>query len=130
MTQSTFKSGRTGQGGAYVSDKSGSYHTEFMRLTAKFQAPLALFAGWFIVGLAGKSYEAARAELAHPFPAIVLIAFIASASQHARYGMESIIDDYVHDRALKQKAMLANKWLTTAFGAAWILALLLIAAPR
>ena len=83
-----FKSGRTGPGGGYVSDRSGSRHAEFMRLTAKFQAPLALFAGWYIVGLAGKSYEAARAELAHPFPALVLIAFIVSVSQHARYGME------------------------------------------
>lgn len=130
MTQTTFKSGRTGRGATYVSDASGSQHARFMRLSAMIQAPLALFAGWFIIGLAGKSYEQARAELAHPFPALVLIAFIAIVSRHARYGMESIIDDYVHDDALRQKALLANKWITTTFGVVWVLALLFIAARR
>ena len=128
--QTKFISGRTGRGAAYVSDSSGTAHARFMRLSAKALAPLALFAVWFIVGLAGKPYEAARAELARPFPALVLIAFIVIVSKHARYGVETIIEDYVHDAALKEKALTVNKWLTLAIGAVWALAILLIAAPK
>lgn len=129
-SRTTFNSGRTGRGSAYVSDASGVEHDKFMRLTSYALAPLGALAAWFVIGLAGKSFEAARAELAHPFPALVLIAFILVAMPHARQGAESIIVDYVHDAALKEKALLANKWASIAIAALWTLAVLLIAAPR
>ncbi len=131
MTSRTeFISGRTGRGAAFTSDASGTAHDKFMRLSARALLPLGLLAVWFIIGLAGKSYEAARAEIAHPFPALVLIAFIAIAAPHARLGVESIIEDYVHDAALKEKALLANKWTSIVLAVLWTLAILLIAASR
>jgi succinate dehydrogenase / fumarate reductase, membrane anchor subunit len=129
-SRTTFISGRSGRGAAYVSDASGTPHDKFMRLTARALAPLGALSAWFVIGLAGKSFEAARAELAHPFPALVLIAFILVAMPHARQGVESIVTDYVHDAALKEKALLVNKWVSIAIAALWTLAVLLIAAPR
>ncbi len=129
-SRTTFISGRSGRGSAYASDASGAAHDKFMRLTARALSPLGLLAAWFVVGLAGKSFEAARAELAHPFPALVLIAFVVVAMLHARIGAESIIVDYVHDPALKEKALLANKWASLVIAVLWTLAVLLIAAPR
>lgn len=127
---SRFESGRKGKGAAFVSDHSGSLHAVAMRHSAKALAPLGLLSIWFIVGLVGKPYEAARAELGRPFPAIVLIAFIAIVAYHARLGVETIIEDYVHDEGLKAKALLVNKWLAIGIGAVWTLSIMIVAAPR
>ncbi|HXY58430.1 MAG TPA: succinate dehydrogenase, hydrophobic membrane anchor protein [Methylocystis sp.] len=128
--KNTFISGRTGRGAAYVSDASGASHDRFMRLTARALLPLGLATAWLLARLTGDSFEEARAELERPFPAVVLIAFIAIGAAHARLGAESIILDYVHDEALKQKALVVNTWVTRAIALAWAFAILLIAAPR
>ena len=131
MTSRTeFISGRTGRGADYVSDVSGAEHDRFMRLSARALLPLGLLAAWFIVGLSGKSFEAARAEIGRPFPALALILFIAIAAPHARKGVESIIEDYVHDAAQKEQALLVNKWASIALALLWTLAIFLIAAPK
>ncbi|WP_018266244.1 MULTISPECIES: succinate dehydrogenase, hydrophobic membrane anchor protein [Methylosinus] len=127
---SRFQSGRSGKGDAFVSDRSGSLHALAMRHSARALAPLALLSIWQIVGLVGKPYEAARAEIGRPLPAIALIAFIVVVAYHARLGVENIIEDYVHDEALKAKALIVNKWLVIAIAAIWTLAIMIIAAPR
>lgn len=129
-SRTTFISGRTGRGAAFRSDASGAPHDKFMRMSSWGLVPLGLLAAWFIVGLAGKSYEAARAELAHPVPALALIAFMVLGAAHARLGADNIILDYVHDPELKEKAHRANKWASIALAGLWTLAILLIAAPR
>jgi succinate dehydrogenase / fumarate reductase membrane anchor subunit len=45
-------------------------------------------------------------------------------------GVESIIEDYVHDAAQKEKALFVNKWASIAVALLWTLAILLIAAPK
>ncbi|MBY6241718.1 succinate dehydrogenase, hydrophobic membrane anchor protein [Methylosinus sp. Sm6] len=125
-----FESGRSGKGAAFTSDHSGSLHALAMRHSACALAPLGLLSVWFIAHLSGQPYEAARAELGRPFPAIALIAFICIAAYHARLGMETIVEDYVHDAALKRRALTVNKWLTIAIGATWTLSIMIIAAPR
>jgi len=131
MTVATrFKSGRTGPGDAYVSDHSGSFHARFMRLTSYALAPLGALSAWWILGLAGKPLDGVRAEIGRPIPAIVLIAFGVVGMLHARQGMDEIIEDYVHDPALKARARLANTWASRAIAAVWVLAILLIAAPK
>ncbi len=125
-----FISGRTGRGAAYVSDTSGAVHDKFMRMSSWALAPLSLLAGWYLVVVSGKSYEAARAEIGRPIPALVLIAFIVIGALHARNGAESIIEDYIHDEALKEKALRANKWASLAIAVIWTLAILIIAAPK
>jgi succinate dehydrogenase / fumarate reductase membrane anchor subunit len=125
-----FKSGRTAIGGGYVSDHSGSFHARFMRLTSYALVPLGALSAWWILGLAGKTLEGVRAEIGRPFPALVLLAFGVIGMIHARQGMDEIIEDYVHDKALKAQAMIANTWASRAIAAVWVLAILLIAAPK
>jgi succinate dehydrogenase / fumarate reductase, membrane anchor subunit len=127
---SRFESGRSGKGDAFVSDRSGSLHALAMRHSARALAPLAVLSIWYLVGLVGKPYEAARAEIGKPLPAIALIAFIVVVAYHARLGVENIIEDDVHDEALKAKALIVNKWLVIAIAAIWTLAIMIIAAPR
>jgi succinate dehydrogenase / fumarate reductase membrane anchor subunit len=126
----TFKSGRAEGGAAFTADRSGSEHTKIMRLSAYALAPLGILSLWFIAGAIGKSYEAVRAEIGRPFPAFTLIAFVIIAFYHARLGVETIIEDYVHDKALAEKALLLNKWLMGGFGAVWVVSILLIAGAR
>lgn len=130
MSRSVFESGRTGKGAAFTADHSGSLHARAMRLTSYALAPLGLLSVWFIVGLVGKPYEAARVAIGRPFTAIVLIAFIAIVAYHARLGVDNIVEDYVHDEGLKTKALLLNKWLTVGIAAIWISSIMIIAAPR
>jgi succinate dehydrogenase / fumarate reductase membrane anchor subunit len=131
MTVATrFKSGRTGSGDAYVSDHSGSPHARFMRLTSYALAPLGVLSAWWILGLAGKSFDGVRVEIGRPIPALVLLAFGVIGMIHARKGMDDIIEDYVHDEALKAQALVANLWASRAIAAFWALAILLIAAPK
>ncbi|MEF3365158.1 succinate dehydrogenase, hydrophobic membrane anchor protein [Methylocystis sp. 9N] len=131
MTIAThFKSERKGRGEAYVSDHAGSHHALFMRRTSYALAPLGVLAAWFLLGAAGKPLDGVRAEIGRPLPALVLIAFAAIGMLHARQGMNEIIEDYVHDEALKAKALAANKWIAFAVAAIWVVAILIIAAPR
>jgi succinate dehydrogenase / fumarate reductase, membrane anchor subunit len=125
-----FRSGRIGRGAAYTADRSGSTHTKIIRISAFLLAPLGVLALWFIAEAVGKSFEGVRAEIGRPFPAFVLIAFICVAMYHARMGADNIIDDYVHDEALKTKALAANKWLAVAICALWALSIFIIAASN
>lgn len=125
-----FKSGRTGSGAAYVSDHEGSPHARFMRLSAYALAPLGVLSAWWLAGIVGKTYDGVRAEIGHPFPALVLISFAVLGILHAYHGMIEIIVDYVHDEELKQRALCANKWAARAIAAIWTLAILIIAAPK
>ncbi|MBM3562806.1 MAG: succinate dehydrogenase, hydrophobic membrane anchor protein [Alphaproteobacteria bacterium] len=131
MTVATrFNSGRTGSGDAYVSDRSGSPHAQFMRLTSYALIPLGALSAWWILGLAGKTLEGVRAEIGRPIPALALLAFGAVGMVHARQGMDEIIEDYVHDEALKTRALVANLWASRVIAALWVVAILLIAAPK
>lgn len=131
MTVATrFKSGRTAAGDAYVSDHSGSPHAHFMRLTSYALIPLGALSAWWILGLAGKTLDGVRAEIGRPFPALTLLAFGVVGMIHARKGMDEIIEDYVHDEALKAHALVANIWASRAIAALWVVAVLLLAAPK
>lgn len=125
-----FTSGRSGQGAAYVSDHEGSAHARFMRLSSYALAPLGVLSAWWLSGLVGETLEGVRAEIGRPIPAIVLIAFAVVGMIHARQGMNEIIEDYVHDAALLEKALYWNKTASLAITAAWTLAIMLIAAPK
>lgn len=125
-----FKSGRSGQGAAYVSDHEGSAHARFMRLSAYWLAPLGVLSAWWLAGIVGESFEGVKAEIGRPIPAFVLIAFAILGMIHARQGMTEIIEDYVHDAALKEKALYWNRIASIAIAGAWTLGIMLIAAPK
>ena len=125
-----FNNGRSGAGKKFVADASGSAHAKFMRLSSYALTPLGILSAWWLVGLVGQPFEHVRAEIGHPFPALVLSGFAALGMIHAREGMHEIILDYVHDAELKQKAIKANKIISIAIVAIWVVSLMFIAAPH
>jgi succinate dehydrogenase / fumarate reductase membrane anchor subunit len=77
------------------SAKSGTRHWWRQRLTAIALVPLA---AWFVISLLRTTtldYDAARAWLAAPAPATLMIAFVIALFWHAQLGLQVVIEDYV-----------------------------------
>ena len=126
-----FISGRTRGGSAFVSDRSGSSHDRFMRLTSYILLPLGVAVSFLLASVAANpSYAEARAIIEQPASAVALIAFILVGIVHARLGAESVIIDYVHDERKKALAFVANTIAAILIAGLWALAIGLIAAPR
>jgi len=106
------------------SAKSGVSAARAMHLTSVALVPLGIAFVWICLTLLGKDYAAVHAELARPFPAIVMILFVGAGIYHMMLGMQVIIDDYVHDHHLKDWALMANTFFSLAVGLACIYSVL------
>lgn len=106
------------------SAKSGTSDAWHMRATSVALVPLAI-AFVIVVGpLFGKDYASVRAELGHPVPAILLLLFIVAGVFHMKIGMQSIIDDYVHEPHLKEWSLIGNLIFSASIAVACIYAVL------
>ncbi|MGH6836913.1 MAG: succinate dehydrogenase, hydrophobic membrane anchor protein [Methylocella sp.] len=107
-----------------LSAKSGTADAWNMRITSVALIPLSIAFVAIVLSLLGKDYAAVRAELGHPFPAIVMLLFILFGVFHMKVGMQSIIDDYVHAAQLREWALIANLFFSVCIGLACICAVL------
>jgi succinate dehydrogenase / fumarate reductase membrane anchor subunit len=102
----------------------GTHHFWVQRLTALALIPLSI---WFIAGLAtrivGHDVSAVQAWLHHPIPALVTAALVISLFWHAKLGIQTIIEDYVHCEGKKIVTLLFVNLLVYSFGAAALLAI-------
>ncbi len=104
------------------SAKEGTHHWWAQRLTALALIPLTI---WFVVSvicLTGASHAEASAWIGSLWPAALLILTIAMTFHHGQLGLQVVIEDYVHNEALKLVAILLVK------GAALVLSVVAIAA--
>jgi succinate dehydrogenase / fumarate reductase, membrane anchor subunit len=81
------------------SAKSGTAEAWLLHVTSLALVPLTLGFVWLVLDLLHRDYNGVRAALAHPLPAIVLLAFILAGLLHMEIGARSIIVDYVQGRA-------------------------------
>lgn len=89
------------------SAKEGVAHWWAQRLSA---VALALLVPWlliFAVGVAGADHAAVAARVAQPLNATLLLAFVGALLWHAQLGLQVVIEDYVHSRALELFALIA-----------------------
>lgn len=83
------------------SAKSGTGHFWWQRVTA---VVLALLVPWLIgtlVSLIGADLETVRETLARPWNAILMAVFALSMFWHTQMGLQVVIEDYVHARAVE-----------------------------
>ena len=100
------------------SAKSGTHHWWMQRVSAMALTPLFL---WFVLSVAtmgGDTYEQAILWIGHPLNAVLLLATIGLAFQHAASGLQVVIEDYTRSEMVRMLSILAVKALC------WILGLL------
>lgn len=88
--------------------KSATRHFRRQRTTALALIPLSFILIATVIALAGADYETARAHLANPVVAALVLIILLPALVHMRIGMDDIIDDYVQGRFLNVLSKLAN----------------------
>jgi succinate dehydrogenase / fumarate reductase membrane anchor subunit len=97
--------------------RRGSHHWWAQRLTSVALVPLSL---WFIcavIRLEGASRGDVAAWMSGPLPIVLTIALVAGTFYHLQLGLQVIIEDYVHNEALRLASVLVIK------GATFLLAL-------
>ena len=109
------------------SAKSGVDHWWVQRVTA---AALVALGIWFVIlvlGLLHADYASARAAVARPWNALLLIAFVLTMFWHAVLGLQVVIEDYVHTRWKEVALLVTMKFLAVMGALASVLAVLRIA---
>lgn len=109
------------------SAKDGVHHFVVQRITAIALLFLAVYLLVFLVSLVGADYAAARAAVAHPCNAILLIAFLLAMFWHAQLGLQVIIEDYVHTTWLALAWQLAVRFICVLAALASVFAVVRIA---
>jgi succinate dehydrogenase / fumarate reductase, membrane anchor subunit len=79
-----------------------------------------------LIMLLGRNQAATAQILGSPTVTIILALFIISVVTHMRIGVQTIIEDYVHDDSTKLTLVMANTFYCIAVGAVAIYALLKI----
>ena len=105
----------------------GVSHWWTQRVTA---AALIVLALWFMVlvlGLLQADYASARAAVAKPWNAVLLIAFVITVFWHAVLGLQVVIEDYVHTRWKEIVLLVAIKFIAVLSVLGCTLAVLRIA---
>ena len=80
---------------------SGTGHFWWQRVTA---VALALLVPWLLgtlVSLVGADLATVQATIARPYNAVLLALFAVAVFWHAKLGLQVIIEDYIHQRALE-----------------------------
>ena len=109
------------------SAQSGVGHWWTQRVTA---AALVLLGVWFVATvlcLLHADYATARAAVAKPWNALLLIAFVLTMFWHAVLGLQVVVEDYVHVRWKEVVLMVTIKFLAVLGALASVLAVLRIA---
>lgn len=109
------------------SAKTGLHHWWAQRITAVALVPLSIWFVGVVIAMVNGEYESARAWVSGPVVAAIWVAFLAAMFHHAQLGMQVVIEDYVHDEAVKLGAIIAMKLVFVIVALISIIAVLRIA---
>ncbi len=106
------------------SAREGLGEWRVQRRTALALIPLGLYFVASMLSLATSDQVTAAAWLGSPVPAFLTILFLVALFAHAVVGLRSVLDDYVHTRALRFAADLLVRAIAIILGGAGVLAVL------
>lgn len=99
------------------SAKDGTGHFWHQRLTSIANIPLIIFFAWQLASLSGKSYDVVVERMSSPWVAAVMLLVVLSGVYHMKLGMQSIIEDYVHEETGKMLLIICNIFFSIAVAA-------------
>ena len=105
----------------------GVGHWIALRVTAIAGVPLVIWLAYSIVDLAGADYMTARAWLAEPLNAILMILLVLAMFYHAALGCREVVEDYIHHKGLKIMKLIGINLFFFAAGVACIFSILRVA---
>lgn len=108
------------------SAKSGTDHFMWQRITAIMLVLLGAYLIGLLLSLGSVNYQLARAIVADPINATILVAFLVALFWHAKLGLQVIIEDYVHTPAVAGAAHVANIFVCALAAIASVLAVIRI----
>ena len=76
--------------------KEGIHHWWVLRLTSVAQMLLVPWFVCFALHLVGSDVHSARAAIAHPLHATLMLAFVWTLFWHLQLGLQVVLEDYVH----------------------------------
>jgi succinate dehydrogenase / fumarate reductase membrane anchor subunit len=106
------------------SAKTGTEHFFRQRLTAIANIPLVIAAILIMIAAIGRNHAAVVQILGSPLVAIVLLLFILSVCYHMKLGVQTVIEDYVHDEGAKLALIIANIFFSCAVALSCVYAIL------
>jgi len=109
------------------SARSGAHHFLVQRITAVALAALGLWIVWIALEMLHMDYASARALIAKPWNAVLMIAFVIAAFWHAQLGLQVVVEDYVHAKGFELALQIAIKFACFLGAAASVLAVIRIA---
>lgn len=83
------------QARGWGSAKEGVQHFIIQRITAIALIALGLYFLWLVISLVGSDYATARATVAAPWNAVLIVAFLIAMFWHSQLGLQVVIEDYV-----------------------------------
>jgi len=104
--------------------RAGVAHFWQQRLTAAALVPLTVWLLWQIVAHAGADFDAARAWLAEPLTAVLLLLLVLAGFHHMRLGLAVVIDDYIHKEGTRVALLMLNAFFAYGIGVACVFAVL------
>jgi succinate dehydrogenase / fumarate reductase, membrane anchor subunit len=109
------------------SARGGAEHWWMQRVTAVALVPLGI---WFVLALVllpDYSYATLRTWVSQPVTAVLLILTVISVVYHSKLGVQVVVEDYVHVKAVKVAGLMLSTLLHIAVAVAAAFAILRIA---
>jgi succinate dehydrogenase / fumarate reductase membrane anchor subunit len=107
--------------------KTGTAHWWHQRLTAIALIPLVLYLIALLPNLAGATYREFTAIMQVPITPVVLILLIGAGIYHMKLGLQVVIEDYVHNEALKMALIVTLTLAAFFLAAAGIVSIIMLA---
>ena len=91
--------------------KSGTDHWWEQRLTSIALVPLTFAAIVILISTIGRDYVAVAHMFRSPLVALIMLLFIFATTYHMKLGLQSVIEDYIHNKAVKTAALITNTFV-------------------
>jgi succinate dehydrogenase / fumarate reductase membrane anchor subunit len=104
--------------------RSGVAHWWAQRLTALALLPLTLWFILAIISLSGAPHEVVLDWTGRPLTVVLLICLVLATFYHMQLGLQVVIEDYIHNDAVRLASLIAVKGAAILLGMACVVSVL------